>query len=172
MKAFAIFICAAAVALAQGRGGGARGSAVMAAAEAPTEPTPRWPDGHVNLGSTKEHKGYWEVRPGLGGMPRAADVPFQPWARALYQFRAGKADLYPPLVNCKPSGGPSFFNAPGFELVEVPEQKVVYLLDIAGPHSWRVIYMDSRPHPTGEDVRPTFLGHSVGHWEGDTLAID
>jgi hypothetical protein len=24
----------------------------------------------------------------------------------------------------------------------------------------------------GDDLRPTFLGHSVGHWEGDTLVID
>src|SRR5262245_23263766 len=33
--------------------------------------TPRWPDGRVNLGSIPGKKGYWEVRPGLGGFPRA-----------------------------------------------------------------------------------------------------
>lgn len=134
--------------------------------------TPRWPDGKVNLGSTPDHKGYWEVRPGLGGMPRAATVPFQPWAKALYQYRVSKKDLYPPLVACKPAGGPSFFNAPGFEIVDMPELKRIFILNIAGPHSWRVIYMDGRPHPTGVDLRPTFLGHSIGHWEGDTLVID
>jgi hypothetical protein len=32
--------------------------------------------------------------------------------------------------------------------------------------------MDGRQHPAGDDLRPTFLGHSVGHWEGDTLVID
>src|SRR5436309_7836906 len=111
------------------------------------EPAPRWPDGHVNLGSTADQKGYWEVRPGLGGMPRAADVPFQPWARALYQYRSSRTDLYPPLVSCKPATGPSFFNAPGFEIVEAPELKSIFILNIAGPHSWRVIYMDGRPHP-------------------------
>jgi len=63
------------------------------------EPAPRWPDGHINLGSTHDQKGYWEVRPGLGGMPRATDVPFLPWARALYQYRTSRNDLYPPLVN-------------------------------------------------------------------------
>ena len=136
-----------------------------------TQAAPRWPDGHVNLGSTPDHKGYWEVRPGLGGFPRPADVPFQPWARALYQYRTSK-DLYPPLVKCKPAGGPSFFNAPGFEIVEVPELQRVFILNIAGPHSWRVIYMDGRAHPTGDDLRPAFLGHSIGHWEGDTLVID
>ena len=134
--------------------------------------TPRWPDGHVNLGSTREQKGYWEIRPGLGGVPRPADVPFQPWARALSEYRASRTDLYPPLVHCKPAGGPGFFNAPGFEIVDVPEQQRIFMLNIAGPHSWRVIYLDGRPHPTGDALRPTYLGHSVGRWDGDTLVID
>src|SRR5687767_7201763 len=142
------------------------------AAAPAAEATPRWPDGRVNLGATRDQKGYWEVRPGLGGMPRAADVPMQPWARALYEARTAKTDLYPPLVHCKPGSGPSFFNAPGFEIVDVPELKKVFILNIAGAHSWREIYMDGRPHPTGDDLRPTFLGHSTGRWEGDTLVID
>ena len=136
----------------------------------PSEPAPRWPDGHVNLGSTPDHKGYWEVRPGLGGMPRGNDIPAQPWARALQQLRSSKNDLYPPLVRCKPAGGNGFFNAPGFEIVEAPDEKKIYILDIAGPHSWRVIYMDGRAHP--DNLRPTYLGHSIGRWDGDTLAID
>jgi hypothetical protein len=143
-----------------------------APAAQPSEPAPRWPDGHVNLGSTPEKKGYWEVRPGLGGMPRANDVPFQPWARAVYTYRQGTNGKDSPLVACRPATGPAFFNAPGFEIVEVPEQKEILILNIAGPHSWRVIYMDGRPHPSSEALRPTFLGHSIGHWEGDTLVVD
>jgi hypothetical protein len=135
-------------------------------------PAPRWPDGRVNLGSSPDRKGYWEVRPGLGGFPRAADVPMQPWARALYQYRTSRTDLYPPLVRCKPAGGPGFFNAPGFEIVDAPDERRVYLLNIAGPHSWRVIYTDGRPHPTGAALKPSFFGHSIGRWEGDTLVID
>jgi len=135
-------------------------------------PAPRWPDGRVNLGSSPDRKGYWEVRPGLGGFPRAADVPLQPWARALYQYRTSRTDLYPPLVRCKPAGGPGFFNAPGFEIVDAPDERRVYLLNIAGPHSWRVIYTDGRPHPTGAALKPSFFGHSTGRWEGDTLVID
>jgi hypothetical protein len=152
------------------------GATVFAQAPAPAaavaEATPRWPDGRVNLGATREQKGYWEVRPGLGGFPRAADVPLQPWARALHQYRTSTADLYPPLVGCKPAGGPGFFNAPGVEIVDVPELRSIFLLNIAGPHSWRVVYMDGRAHPAGDDLRPTYLGHSIGTWEGDTLVID
>ena len=142
-------------------------------AAAPTgAATPRWPDGRVNLGSTPGQKGYWEVRPGLGGFPRAADVPFQPWARALYQYRTSRSDLHPPLVRCKPASGPSFFNAPGFEIVDVPETRAIFILNIAGAHSWRVVHMDGRQHPAGDALRPTYLGHSIGRWDGDTLVID
>jgi len=37
-------------------------------------------------------------------------------------------------------------------------------------HSYRQIFMDGRAHP--KDPDPTWYGHSVGHWEGDTLVID
>ena len=58
----------------------------------------------------------------------------------------------------------------GSKIVDVPDEKKIYLLDIAGPHSWRAVYMDGRQHPA--DLRPTYLGHSIGHWDGDTLVID
>lgn len=137
-----------------------------------TEPAPRWPDGHPNLGSAPAKKGYWEVRPGGGGFRPDGPVPFKDWAKALYQYRTARFTIDSPLVDCKASPGPSFFNAPGFEIVQVPEQKSIFMLNIAGPHSWRVIYMDGRPHPRPEHLRPTFLGHSIGRWDGDTLVID
>jgi hypothetical protein len=146
--------------------------ALAGISRAQPEPVPRWADGHVNLGSVPGKKGYWEVRPGLGGFPRANDVPFQPWAKAVYEYRTATFSQDSPLVDCKASPGPAFFNSPGFEIVDVPELKSIFILNMAGPHSWRVIYMDGRAHPQGEDVRPTYLGHSVGHWEGDTLVID
>jgi hypothetical protein len=126
----------------------------------------------VNLGSAPDKKGYWEVRPGAGGFRPDGPVPFQDWAKAVYQYRQATFSKDSPPVDCKASPGPSFFNAPGFEIVDVPELKSIFILNIAGPHSWRVIYMDGRPHPKAEDLRPTFLGHSIGHWDGDTLVID
>lgn len=171
-RAIALTAHVAALLLAASVTGIAQAQAPASAAAASAEPAPRWPDGRVNLGATPEHKGYWEVRPGLGGMPRPDDVPFLPWARALYQYRTSSADLHPPLVSCKPAVGPSFFNAPGFEIVDVPELRSIFLLNIAGPHSWRVVHMDGRSHPPRETLRPTFFGHSIGRWDGDTLVID
>jgi hypothetical protein len=37
-------------------------------------------------------------------------------------------------------------------------------------HSYRQIFMDGRKHPP--DLDPTWYGHSIGRWEGDTLVID
>jgi hypothetical protein len=34
----------------------------------------------------------------------------------------------------------------------------------------RTVYMNLKEHPAG--VKPTRAGHSIGHWEGDTLVVD
>src|SRR5262249_55174568 len=34
----------------------------------------------------------------------------------------------------------------------------------------RQLYLDGRSHPP--NLNPSFMGHSVGHWEGDTLVVD
>jgi hypothetical protein len=38
--------------------------------------------------------------------------------------------------------------------------------------STRYIYTDGRSHPAKEDLDSTTNGHSVGHWDGGTLAVD
>jgi hypothetical protein len=87
------------------------------------QPPPRWPDGTIGLGSTPGAEGYWQVRPGAGGganplnipgpvTPKPDQVPFQPWARAVYQNRQKEAETnYPPTVRCKPAGGPAFWSS-------------------------------------------------------------
>src|SRR4051794_4534165 len=89
--ALAFALCAVAIASVS-TSAQAPAPAAGAAAQA-TPPAPRFPDGHLNLGSGPGQKGYWEVRPGLGGFPRQADVPFQPWAKALAEYRASRVDL-------------------------------------------------------------------------------
>ena len=36
----------------------------------------------------------------------------------------------------------------------------------------RRIYTDGRGHPGADDLWPTYMGHSIGKWEGDTLVVD
>ena len=76
-----------------------------------------------------------------------------------------------PHTRCKPSGVTRQFLTPyGVEIVELPEIQRVYIFDIGGPHTYRTIYMDGRTHPA--NLAPSYYGHSIGWWEGDTLVVD
>jgi hypothetical protein len=154
----------------QGRGGGGgRGGA----AAAPAAPTPRWPDGKPILGSVPgQPVGGWgagvTTLPGRGGAALDA-IPFQPWARAVYDVR--QIDQFEPHTRCKASGVSRQFSTPyGTEFVEVPDLQRMYIMDNGGPNSYRVIYLDGRSFP--ENIVPTNYGYSIGKWEGDTLVVE
>lgn len=100
------------------------------------------------------------------------DAPLQPWTLALTNYRQDTFIASEPYTRCKPAGGPRQIMSPyGFEIVQMPEMERVYILTVSNAMSYRTIYMDGREHPA-EILRPTYLGHSIGHWEGDTLVID
>ena len=66
-------------------------------------------------------------------------------------------------------GFPMMMNAATpIQFLITPEQVLI----INAYNEARHIYTDGREHPPLEDLWPTVLGHSVGHWEGDTLVID
>jgi hypothetical protein len=145
--------------------------AAPAKPKAPSKPTPRWPDGKPIMGSVPgEPVGLWGSCCGnLANSEINKDTPFQPWARAVYQDR--RQNLLEPHTRCKPSGGARQFVTPyGVELAEFPELKQMIIFDIGGPHTWRTIYLDGRAHP--KDLQPSYYGHSIGRWEGDTLVVE
>ena len=74
-----------------------------------------------------------------------------------------------PITLCYPPGFPRLASVPfGIQFVVRPEQTwIVYERNPV-----RFIFTDGRPHPGEDDLWPTWEGHSVGHWEGDTLVID
>jgi hypothetical protein len=147
-----------------GRGGApARGRGAGGRAAAPSRPAPRLASGRVQL----NEKGVWVGGGGVGG--RGADVPYQPWAQAVAADR--RINELEPHTRCKASGFQRQFLTPyGAEILEVPDIKRVFIFDIGGPHTFRTIYMDGRSHP--KDLQPTYYGHSIGWWEGDTLVVD
>ena len=58
----------------------------------------------------------------------------------------------------------------GLEIVHIPELQRVFVFNVSNANSFRVIYMDGRGHPPSR--APDYFGHSVGHWDGDTLVVD
>ncbi len=139
----------------------ARGTALTAACCFPSEPE--------EVGLRDDATDLLLRRPGHFPKPKFSQVPFQPWARALYIFRTQHE--FEPYTRCKPAGGARMVaTAYGTDFIHVPEQKRIYITQTGGPHSFRPIFMDGRPHP--KDLDPSYYGHSVGHWEGDTLVID
>jgi hypothetical protein len=115
---------------------------------------------------------------GVSGPPRRGsraepDVPFMPWTAAIYDYNSANESKYDPEGYCLPPGIPRMMATPyPMEIIQLPEQKRIMMVFEGGTHIWREIYMDGRPHPKGDALNPTYLGHSVGRWEGDTLVID
>ena len=152
----------------------------------PARPAPRWPDGRINLNSPPGETGLWGGSGRLAINPRSYepnttlrapihinDVPLQPWARALVDYRHSNFLKDEPYTRCKPSPGPRLWTtAYGFEILDLRDDRHIYVLNNGGPHSFHTIYMDGRPHPAGKDLVPSYYGHSIGHWDGDTLIID
>ena len=120
---------------------------------------------------------YGEQRSGLwmpvygGGRPffNVDEIVFKPWAQGLFESRQ-EHDLEP-HARCKASGAIRQFLTPyGVEIVEIEELERLYIFDIGGPHTFREVFMDGRGHPA--DIPPTYYGHNIGWWEGDTLVVD
>ena len=110
---------------------------------------------------------------GRGGAKSEPQVPFQPWAAAVYNYNSKNNSKYDPEGYCLPPGGPRLMATPyPMEIIQLSEQKRILMVFEGATHIWREIYMDGRPHPSGDALNPTYLGHSVGRWEGDTLVVD
>lgn len=130
-------------------------------------PAPRTADGKPDL------SGIWQAgRAGEYGYDydvtqKLAPEDVQPWARALRFKRAQDFRKDSPLAHCMPVSVP-FLNFRGLSrMVQTPQLIVVLYESPNSPH--RTIFMDGRELP--KDPNPTWLGYSVGRWEGDTLVV-
>ena len=98
--------------------------------------------------------------------PRREPPAYQPWA-AEKQKQFTAAD--DPTAQCLLPGVPRITSMPmPFEIVQTPK-KVVFLYESF--HAFRIVPLDAAlKHP--DDVVPTWMGDSVGRWDGDTLVVD
>jgi hypothetical protein len=113
--------------------------------------------------------------PGMNGVNEHYRPPLTPWgkekfdsAQALQGAKAvaGKEDNS--ALRCEPSGPPQVLILPNpWEIVQIPGRVFMFFEE---QHIWRTIWADGRPLP--KDPDPSWLGYSVGHWEGDTFVIE
>ena len=150
----------------------AASAAFAAADKEPTNPPPTLSD--------------WQAMaklPDIGGVwtPLISDQVAQertnppPWKPEIakqveHMYAEEKAGRpFPVIDHCFPTGMPSYMlithNA--FEILLTPGR--VTLLGEGDGNRLRRIYTDGRPHP--QDPDPSFHGHSIGHWEGQTLVV-
>jgi hypothetical protein len=114
----------------------------------------------------------WEQT--FGGGPRGGGEPpslTPAYAAKLKEYqdaqRSGEIEDGP-AANCVPNGMPSIMTQPyPIEFLFTPG-KVTIMIEAYS--QWRQIFTDGRKHPEDPDL--TFNGHSIGHWEGDTLVVD
>jgi hypothetical protein len=95
--------------------------------------------------------------------------PFKPGGEAFMNRRAtGIPIVDDPTAACLPNGVTRQILSPyAQQWIQTPKQ-IVILYEYM--HFFRVIPTDGRPH--SKDVEPTWMGESVGRWDGDTLVID
>jgi len=122
---------------------------------------------------------YPDVR--VGGVPIVTGIdektrpPLTPWGQARFDAAipfmgpravAGKENN--PSLRCEPESVPKSLILPNpFEIVQIPGRVFMFFEEF---HLWRTIWADGRPLP--KDPDPSYLGYSVGKWEGDTFVVD
>ena len=156
-------------------------SASVFAQAAKYPPVPRASDGKPDLTGVwqagSDRIGTWEEVNGhsAGGErtqnpvePTRGPAPYQDWAAAKVLESFNRRGIDDPDARCLPPGTPRTTTMGLFpmQIVQTPKQ-IVLLFEVY--HVFRVIPID-QPHP--DDAEPTYMGDSVGHWDGDTLVVD
>jgi hypothetical protein len=137
----------------------------------PTPGIPRLPDGKPDFSApaprTADGKsdlsGLWRLDESGAGNPMAG-IKAQPWAKELANKHQDEFAKDSPALLCLPLGPQ--VNLTVRKVAQTPGL-IVLLYDTL---IYRQVFLDGRP--LGQDPNPTFMGYSVGHWEGDTLVIE
>jgi hypothetical protein len=148
---------------------------MIAKAEAGTQPAlPDW-SGVWNPAETNIFDATAPKDPRNKNLSSSADMREFPPYNAEWEARykkllvdnaAGKPT--DPTAGCVPGGMPRIMTTPyPFEII-IQANRVIILHEAAS--QVRRIWTDGRSHPVDPDL--SYMGHSIGHWEGDTLVVD
>lgn len=152
--------------------------AVLLAGCGPSKPTvdpavqaemDRW----SQLGKLPDWTGVWEIDwRNTRGLPPRPAMKFTPvWQAKADAYKKNQAkgeNLQADVANCVPPGLPGIMSQPYPISFLYQPDRVVMLTEAY--MQFRQVYTDGRAAP--EDPDPYFNGHSVGHWDGDTLVVE
>ena len=145
---------------------------------------PRTPEGKIDLKAAPRRtadgkidlSGFWMPTDrvkhllNLAADLKPGEVPLQPWAEALYKERIETNGKDHPGVRCWPSGIPEKLNIPdGLKLIQTPDV-MIFLHE--SRTIYRQVFTDGRPLPKLPEAQPTWMGYSVGRWEGDVFVVE
>ena len=130
---------------------------------------------YAQLDSLPDWGGIWFLQRDPSGGPGAQPQlkgeyleRFQQWRE---QVRGNDGVELRSRSNCSPPGLPRIMRLAQYpyEFLFTPGRVTI------NQEAWmqtRTIWTDGRAHPPLEEIDPSFHGHSIGHWEGDTLVVD
>jgi hypothetical protein len=159
----------------------------------PTPGMPRTPDGKPNLSAPAPRMA--DGRPDLSGIWAApcaiygrdgcftrslffdlakdlkpGDVEMTPWASGIQKQRESRNHVDDPYGYCMPPGVPRInFGGGAFKILQTPGV-TAFLYETLVGMIFRQVFTDGRPLPPPNE--PTWLGYSVGRWEGDTFVAE
>ena len=150
----------------------------------PTPGLPRLPDGTPNLSAPvpqtadghPDLSGIWNVGNmlyfhDLARGLKPGELELTPWAAAVRKQRMDRNHVDDPYGYCLPLGVPRIDLRSEFKIVQTP-LITVFLHETYVGMIFRQVFTDGRPLPKASDSEPTWLGYSVGRWDGDTFVVD
>jgi hypothetical protein len=145
-----------------------------------TAPSPRTADGRPDL------SGIWAAECAIyDGNPcfvrslffdlakdlKPGEVEMTPWASGVSKQRVSREHTDDPYGYCLPPGVPRIDFAGGpFKILQTPGV-TAFLHETLVGMIFRQIFTDGRPLPDASG-EPTWLGYSVGRWDGDVFVVD
>jgi hypothetical protein len=133
------------------------------------KPIPRTPEGKPDFSGVWQHPYVPDMSQTRGTDQKGpGELPFN--AAGAENFKNYDVSKFDYTGHCLPFGLLRSVNVGGYP-IQILQNKT-YLAMLFEQNTWfHVVYMDGRPHPK-EFTDPTWFGHSIGHYEGDTLVID
>jgi len=150
----------------------------------PTPGTPRLPDGKPNLSAPVSRTA--DGHPDLSGIWSAGTLDYymdlstgmKPgavqlthWAAGIRKQRMDRDHIDDPYAFCLPLGVPRINFRSEFKIVQTPLLTLLLYETYVGM-MFRQVFTDGRPLPRAVDSEPTWLGYSVGRWDGDTFVVE